>query len=132
MLIAFQMFILFLGLQEEPQKLLIRKWELKEVVMGKNKMIMQAVPNRRAVVYMEFFENGKCVITSQPAQSPPKENKWSVLQEESNWILHIEAENEFGGKVKQKFKIEKITKKELILSLGEKDDKETYFYKAIK
>ncbi len=124
--------LLTILLQTEPQKLLVRKWELQEVTMGKNKMIMQAVPQRRRVVHMEFFENGKCVITFQPAQAPPKENKWSVVQEENSWFLLIEAENEFGGKIKQKFKIEKISKKELILSLGEKDDKEIYSYKAVK
>ncbi|MCS6794616.1 MAG: hypothetical protein RMJ97_02400 [Raineya sp.] len=124
--------LLILFLQGEPHKLLIRKWELQEIAIGQNKITFASLQSKQAVTRLEFSENGKCQIIPQSVQALPKENKWSVFQEENGWFLFIEAENDFGGRVKQKFKIEKINKKELILSLGEKNDKETYFYKAIR
>lgn len=122
----------WLYLQADPQKLLIRKWELQSIRMGNSTITFQELKAKKAGVQMIFTENGKCIVIPQSAKALPQENRWSLWQENEQWILEIEATNDFGRKIKQNLKIEKISKKELILSLGEKDDKEIYTYKASK
>lgn len=122
----------WLYLQADPQKLLIRKWELQSIRMGNSTITFQELKAKKAGVQMIFTENGKCIVIPQSAKALPQENRWSLWQENEQWILEIEAINDFGRKIKQNLKVEKINKKELILSLGEKDDKEIYTYKASK
>jgi len=81
---------------------------------------------------MQLFEDGKCIIKAKNPQAAPKQNKWTLEENETTAFLVIEAENDFGGKVKTKFKIEEISAKKLVLSIGEKQDKEIYYYKAVR
>ena len=119
---------------ESPiQKQITRKWELSGVQISKNYISAEELKRKSGNLSMQLFEDGRCIIRANNPQAVPKQNKWSLEEDEINAFLVIEAENDFGGKVKSKFKIEEISSKKLVLSIGEKtQDKEIYYYKAAK
>ncbi|GAB4123756.1 MAG: hypothetical protein OHK0045_03690 [Raineya sp.] len=100
--------------------------------MSKSFISAQELKRKNSNLTMQIFEDGRCVIRANNAMAVPKQNKWSLEEIEKEAFLVIEAENDFGGKVKSRFKIEEITTKKMVLSIGETQDKEIYFYKAIK
>jgi len=114
------------------QKQIARKWELSGMQISKNFISAEELKSKNANTTMQLFENGNCVIKSSNPQAVPKQNKWTLEEDGKNTFLVIEAENDFGGKVKTKFKIEEISAKKLVLSVGEKQDKEIYYYKATR
>jgi hypothetical protein len=118
---------------ENPiQKQLTRKWELVSVQMSKKIISAEELKRKNNNLTMQIFEDGRCIIKANNPQAVAKQNKWLLEANEKENFLIIEAENDFGGKVKTKFKIEEISTKKLILSIGEAQDKETYYYKSIK
>ena len=119
-------------LESPIQKQLIRKWELAGVQMSKNFISAEELKRKNGNLSMQLFEDGRCVIKANSAQAVPKQNKWILEEIEQEAFLIVEAENDFGGKVKSRFRIEEISVKKLVLSIGDKQDKEIYSYKAIK
>jgi len=118
---------------ESPiRKQIARKWELSGVQMSKSFISAEELKSKNATITMQLFEDGKCIIKAKNPQAAPKQNKWTLEENETTAFLVIEAENDFGGKVKTKFKIEEISAKKLVLSIGEKQDKEIYYYKAVR
>lgn len=118
-------------LESPIQKQLIRKWELAGVQMSKNFISAEELKRKNGNLSMQFFEDGRCIIKTNN-QAAPKQNKWILEETEKDAFLIVEAENDFGGKVKSRFRIEEISVKKLVLSIGDKQDKEIYSYKAIK
>jgi hypothetical protein len=114
------------------QKQIARKWELSGVQISKNFISAEELKSKNATITMQLFEDGRCIIKANNPKAIPKQNKWILEKDDKTTFLVIEAENDFGGKVKTKFKIEEISTKKLVLSLGEKQDKEIYYYKAVR
>jgi len=133
MLHIFLLFAWFnIAFKSPIQKQLIRKWELSGVQMSKNFISAEELKRKNGNLTMQFFEDGRCLIKSNNPQAIPKQNKWVLEEIEKDAFLIVEAENDFGGKVKSRFRIEEISVKKLVLSIEETQDKVTYFYKAIK
>lgn len=122
-----------IALENPIRKQIIRKWELSGVQMSKNYISAEELKRKNGNLMMQLFEDGRCIIKANHPQAFPKQNKWHLEEDETNTFLVVEAENDFGGKVKSKFRIEEISAKKLVLSIGEKtQDKEIYYYKAVK
>lgn len=114
------------------EKQLTRKWELVGVQMFKSFIGTDELKRKNSSLTMQIFEDGRCVIRADKPQAIAKENRWFLESTEKENFLIIEAENDFGKKIKSKFKIEEISNKKLVLSIGEAQDKETYYYRAVR
>lgn len=110
---------------------IIRKWQLVGIQTSSLHISEAELKAKNNIVIMEFVENGYCLIKTTQATSVQK-NKWDLHKDDKEIYILMESDNGFGEQVKQKMKIEEISKKKLVLSVGVDKDRELYTYKALR
>lgn len=125
-------FLFYLPAQaQKARKDLVRKWELTEIQLDKLRIAEQELRNKKGNTLIEFREDGSCLIIPALKDAKAKVNRWRLAENDSKLIITAKEEQSTKNH-NQKFNIEKLSSKLLIISVGEKSDREIYTYKAIR
>lgn len=116
---------------QKARKALVRKWELTEIQLDKLRIGEQELRDKKGNTLMEFREDGSCLITPALKDAKAKINRWRLAEDDSKLII-TSKEEQSAKNYNQKFSIDKLSSKVLIISVGEKTDREVYTYKAIR
>jgi hypothetical protein len=116
---------------QKARKDLVRKWELVEIQLDKLRLGEQELRSKNGNTLIEFREDGSCLITPALKDAKAKVNRWRLAENDSKLIITAKEEQS-AKNYNQKFNIEKLSGKLLIISTGEKSDREIYTYKAIR
>lgn len=130
----FSLLFLFFTLPAQAQKArkdLVRKWELVEIQLDKLRLGEQELRSKKGNTLIEFREDGSCLITPALKDAKAKINRWRLAEDDSKLII-TSKEEQSAKNYNQKFSIDKLSSKVLIISVGEKTDREVYTYKAIR
>ncbi len=130
----FSLLFLFFTLPAQAQKArkdLVRKWELVEIQLDKLRLGEQELRSKKGNTLIEFREDGSCLITPALKDAKAKINRWRLAEDDSKLII-TSKEEQSAKNYNQKFSIDKLSSKVLIISVGEKNDREVYTYKAIR
>lgn len=130
----FSLLFLFFTLPAQAQKArkdLVRKWELVEIQLDKLRLSEQELRSKKGNTLIEFREDGSCLITPALKDAKAKINRWRLAEDDSKLII-TSKEEQSAKNYNQKFSIDKLSSKVLIISVGEKTDREVYTYKAIR
>ncbi len=114
---------------QEATKALCYRWELTNLTMGKRTIETAELRQKRNNMNMEFQEEGACTVIPSIQEAPIKKNKWRW--EEEGKTLVIITLDEKNKRVNQTFKVEKLTPKLLVLSIGDEKNKEIFTYKNV-
>ena len=130
--IFFLTFLLFLSLKSHAQdatKAICYRWELTSLTMGARTIESAELRKKKNNMNMEFQEEGACTVIPSIQEAPIKKNKWRW--EEEGKTLVIITLDEKNKRVNQTFKVEKLTPKILVLSIGENKNREIFTYKNV-
>ena len=130
--IFFLTFLLFLSAKSHAQdatKAICYRWELTSLTMGARTIESAELRKKKNNMNMEFQEEGACTVIPSIQEAPIKKNKWRW--EEEGKTLVIITLDEKNKRVNQTFKVEKLTPKILVLSIGENKNREIFTYKNV-
>ena len=114
---------------QDATKAICYRWELTCLTMGKRTIETAELRRKKNNMNMEFQEEGACTVIPSIQEAPIKKNKWRW--EEEGKTLVIITLDEKNKRVNQTFKVEKLTPKLLILSIGDEKNKEIFTYKNV-
>lgn len=130
-----QYLMLFVCLSAFAQSSVIGKWRLVEIRMHQIKITEEELAAKRLGNVMVFAEGGVCQVYPDNPKAKVLTSHWYWETSKKNpEIKHliIEARDPMGKIVKQRFEVEKINRKTMVLHIGEGIDRESYVYRALK
>ena len=114
---------------QDATKAICYRWELTSLTMGARTIESAELRKKKNNMNMEFQEEGACTVIPSIQEAPIKKNKWRW--EEEGKTLVIITLDEKNKRVNQTFKVEKLTPKILVLSIGENKNREIFTYKNV-
>ena len=114
---------------QDATKAICYRWELTSLTMGARTIETAELRKKKNNMNMEFQEEGACTVIPSIQEAPIKKNKWRW--EEEGKSLVIITLDEKNKRVNQTFKVEKLTTKILILSIGDDKNREIFTYKNV-
>lgn len=127
--IAFLLLFSVKSYAQDATKAICYRWELTSLTMGARTIETAELRQKKNNMNMEFQEEGACTVIPSIQEAPIKKNKWRW--EEEGKSLVIITLDEKNKRINQTFKVEKLTTKTLVLSIGENKNREIFTYKNV-
>ncbi len=127
--VAILLFLTSKSYAQDATKAICYRWELTSLSMGARTIETAELRQKKNNMNMEFGEEGACTVIPSIQEAPIKKNKWR-WEEEGKSIVIITLD-EKNKRINQTFKVEKLTPKTLILSIGDNKNREVFTYKNV-
>lgn len=114
----------------QPADFIIGRWQLQQIHMHQLTITAEELRSKRLGNTMIFAEDGVCQIVPDNTQAKVITNRWQWLKPGEE--LLIEGQDAVGRAVRQRFRVERRSRRLLILRIGEGVDEEAFVYQRLK